>query len=154
MIRLYRSLDFFDKKNVLYDNEAFFLAIVNVDEFYGEFLDIIGKIDHAELLDMNTGMIRTPFGVCSKDYLSNGCKTVLNLVYLYRHRDKYTWVEALNATECGINAINVLIEFLDKTGYDIGIIIEHGDGMYDCKKSHYMVDNKIETEEIGLEWLV
>ena len=44
-------------------------------------------------------MFETPYGVCSKDYLSTGCKTVLNLIYIYRHRDEYGFVDAINATE-------------------------------------------------------
>lgn len=153
-IKLYRSYDFFNKENVLSDNEVFFLSKIKVSEFYEEFLEVMKEIDNAELLDKKTGMIKTPFGVCSKDYLSTGCKTVLNLIYLYRHKEEYQWVEAIDATECGINAISIIIDFLEKTEYDMNIILRHGDGLCNCKKSHYIIDNKIEVEEIGLEWLI
>lgn len=154
MIRLYRDLSFFDKEDVLYDNESFFKTTVEVSEFHDEFLEILNVIDNAKLLDINTGMIQTPFGVCSKDYLSTGCKTVLNLIYLYRHKGDYAWVKAINATECGVNAINEIVRFLEKTGYNIGIVIEHGDDMFLCKKSDYLIDNRVRTEDIGLDWLI
>lgn len=154
MIRLYRDLRFFNRDDVLFDNEAFFENTIEVSEFYGDFLKVMSIIDHAELLDIKTGMIKTPFGICSKDYLSTGCKTVLNLIYMYRHKDKYDWVKAINATECGINAINEVIIFLEKTGYDIGIVIEHGEDMFLCKESDYLIDDKLHVNKIGLEWFI
>lgn len=70
MIKLYRNLNFFDKTNVLYDNDGFFDTQVSVKEIYGDFLDVMSRIDHAKLLDMKTGTIKTLYGTCNEERLS------------------------------------------------------------------------------------
>lgn len=152
MIKLYRDLKFFDKDNVLYDNDGFFDTQVSVKEMYGDFLDVMKRIDHAKLLDMKTGTIKTPYGTCNREYLSSGCKTVLNAIYLYRHKERYQNKKAIYATECGANALEVLFEYVEKYNFDINIILEHCDNLMTCKERDYVIDGKLKSKSLAFYW--
>ncbi len=51
-----------------------------------EAAQIVKSIDNAELLDENTGLIKTPFGLASVNNLSTGCKTTLNVAFIKAFR--------------------------------------------------------------------
>lgn len=62
-------------------------------------------IDNAKLIDKRTGKIETPYGITDIKDLSTGCKTVLNYIFMVENPEMYSIVKAINATECGWNAL-------------------------------------------------
>lgn len=150
MVRLYRSLDFFDKKNVLYDNEGFFNGHLCGNNLSKRALEEMLKIDKAKLIDVRLSTIRTPFGVCHSRQLSSGCKTIINLIYIFEHKNEFNHIKAINATECGSNALDELFNLID-ADLDIGIILEHKNNLENCKDRDYIIDD---TERIkSLLWM-
>lgn len=142
LIKVYTSTSEINKKATLYDNDTFFDNRVNATEFTELEKGIIEHIDKAKIINANIGEIETPFGICSIKKLSTGCKTVLNYVWLSKHKDieNYKGIKYLYATECGWNALEELFKTADKINYDIGFIIEHSDGLYNCSKRDYLID--------------
>lgn len=141
MIKLFTSLDYFDKRNVIVDNDSFFINNIFTKCLSEKGLEIIKEIDKAEVLDKKTGAIKTPYGITSLNHLSTGCKTALNVLYLCEHPSDFPRILAVDATECGSNAIDVLLECLDQYDRDLSIIIEHNNDLYKCKERDYLVDN-------------
>ena len=152
MVKLFRSMKFFDDKDILYDNEIFFDTQVNMSEMYGDFLDIMMLIDNAKLIDKKLGTIETPYGICNRDCLSTGCKTALNIIFLDRHREEYKNKKAVNVTECGANALEVIFDYADKYNMNLSFILEHCDDLFECKERNYLIDNKIEVKSLGFYW--
>lgn len=142
MIRLYTSRKYFKLEELIIDNESFFsnnVAPITLDELS---LEVIGNIDKASMLDKRIGTIQTPYGITSVDSLSTGCKTVLNYLFLVNNKIEYDSIKAIDATECGWNAIEELFRMIETTKYDLGIIIEHNNKLYRCSDREYLVDNK------------
>lgn len=145
MVYLYKSIeDINNKSQILMDNEAFFKTRITAKEFGKLENEVIFNIDKAELLDKNVGTIKTPYGICSIENLSTGCKTVINAIFLYKHRNQepYCSLKYIYATECGYNALEELFRVVDENNYDIGIILEHSNELYNCSKRDYVVNNK------------
>lgn len=148
MIKIYKSLNFFPKKEVLYDNEGFFNNNISGRRLSGLSKKVMKKIDKAELIDVNLSTMQTPYGVCNIKYLSTGCKTVLNLIYIMEHRDKYNMIKAINATECGANALDVLFDVVEECNCNIGIVIEHTNELYNCRDRKYLIDDEREIDSL------
>jgi len=133
-------------EDVLYDNDSFFDNSVGIESLSQDSEYTMKLIDNATLRDKKTGTIVTPYGTCSVKSLSTGCKTVLNCIYLNENkeelREENLYFKAINATECGWNALEVLFDYVDKKEVDINIIVEHRDGLWRCSKRDYVVNNK------------
>lgn len=85
------------------DNESFFNLHVPLRDV-PNCRDIIQSIDEAKILDMDTGLVKTPFGLTDEYHLSTGCKTALNISYILNHPE--LGIKTVNITECGCNALN------------------------------------------------
>lgn len=114
MVKIYTSLEYFKKKEIIYDNEGFFNLRMCGNKLSNRALDKMLKVDNAKLIDIGLSTIKTPFGVCDLKCLSTGCKTVINAIYVLEHKNEFEHIKAINATECGYNAISVIIDFLEK----------------------------------------
>ena len=141
MIRIYRDRRKFKEENILLDNEAFFNNNVSPKNLNKASLRIMKDIDKADLIDSNIGTIQTPYGITSIDSLSTGCKTVINYIVIASNCEIYKDVKAICATECGWNALEELFEQIESMGYDIGVIIEHDNKLYNCSDRKYCIDD-------------
>lgn len=140
MIKLYTSLDYFNKNNVLYDNESFFKEMISSKELTDDELDVLWKIDKAKVVNAKLNKIETPYGICSLSDISTGCKTAINVMFIMKHREQFNRLEAINATECGVNALESIFQVIDKYNYDINIVVEHDDDIWECGKRDYLIN--------------
>lgn len=88
---------------------------------------ILKTIDNAEIVDAETDLIKTPFGLCSKEYLSNGCKTALVANWMKKNGITNYAVDAIS---CGCNALDIIYQVLDNTGI---CVIQYGLPTHTCK---------------------
>lgn len=151
MIKIYTSINYFNLENILYDNEGFFNNNINGKRLNDDSKEVIQRIDKSELIDINLSTIKTPYGICNIKYLSTGCKTVLNTIYIMEHKEEYENVEAINATECGWNALEVLFDILDRNSYNMALIIEHENDLYKCSERDYLING--EKQLRNLLWM-
>ena len=142
MIKLYTSKKYFQPEETITDNESFFNNSVSPIVLDDYSLEVIANIDKAILLDKKIGTIQTPYGITNIDSLSTGCKTVLNYIFLANNEVEYSSIKAIDATECGWNAIEELFKIIEIVKYDLGVIIEHNNKLYNCSDREYLVDNK------------
>ncbi len=141
MINIYTSTNYFDKKDIVINNESFFKNNITAKSFGILSIQVLKDIDSAELLDRDNGKIETPYGLAGLWDLSTGCKTALNLIFLLENPFIYPNVKAINATECGWNAIDKLFDIIEeKKDYHISIIIEHENELYKCRDRQYRID--------------
>ena len=113
MVRLYTSGKYFKDNEIIIDNDSFFNNNVS-----------------AKSLSENSIKV-----------LSTGCKTILNCIFLQENQKVYPTVRAINATECGKNALEQLFCYIDKTNMDIGIVLEHEDEIYECGNREYLIND-------------
>ncbi|MEH2928733.1 DUF4869 domain-containing protein [Candidatus Ventrimonas sp. KK005] len=151
MVKLYRSLSYFSMENILYDNEGFFNNNINGKRLSNLSKEAMQKVDKSELIDINLSTIKTPYGICNIKCLSTGCKTVLNTIYIMEHKEEYEYIKAVNATECGWNALEVLFDIVDRNDYNIGLIIEHMNELFNCNERRYLING--EKEIRNLLWM-
>lgn len=142
MVKIYTSKKYFRPEEILIDNESFFDNTVTAKSFDELSLDVIMNIDKAKLIDRNIGTIETPFGITSIDNVSTGCKAVLNYIYISNNKISYRDIKAIDATECGWNAIEELFKAIERKKYELGVIIEHDNKLFHCSDRDYLVDNK------------
>ena len=144
MIRLYSSDKYFSKEEMIVDNEAFFNNNISAKNLSEKSKDIMQNIDKAVLLDNKTGKIETPYGIASIKDLSTGCKTILNYIFITEHLETYPMVKAINATECGWNALEELFRYIECSSkeQDIDIIVEHDNDLYMCEDREYLVNGE------------
>ena len=135
-----------DTLSVLKDNEGFFIGEARFSKLDNRDFEIIKNIDHAELIDREHGVFKTPFGITDILHLSTGCKTALNVSQLLKD-NKYN-LQYVDLTECGVNAIKeiFLLDNADKFIY----IIRHCDRLYELPEMEYSV-NGIITTDVALE---
>jgi len=149
MIKIYTYINKLARESVVVDNEAFFGMNISARGLSNRSLEVMREIDRAELLDRRTGKIETPYGICGLEGLSTGCKTILNYIHITENRDKYKKVKAINATECGWNALDNLFRQLDTDNSDIIIVLEHTDDIELCEDRECLVNNKFRVTKIG-----
>ncbi len=142
MIKLYTSLDYFNKDNILFDNEAFFKEMISSKELADDELNILWEIDKAKIVNNKIDKIETPYGICSLKDISTGCKTAINIMFIMKHKEQFHKLEAINATECGVNALESIFQIVDKYNYDINIIVEHDDDIWECSKREYLINGE------------
>lgn len=141
MIRVFTSEEGFNPENIVEDNEAFFLTYFKMYRMGEDEIETIKKIDSAEIIDFDNGILKTPFGVTGIINLSTGCKTVLNYITIAKHREEFKDIRAINVTESGANAIEMIFEFMEKyKDESVDVILEHEDGLYKCKERDYLIN--------------
>lgn len=147
MINLYRDLSFFGENEVLDDPEMFFINRISASDLSPDSLRMLKIIDNATLLDIKSSKVETPFGICSIDDISTGCKVAVCVVYLNEHRKDFEAIKAVYATEAGVNALDCIFDYLEKTKFDIPIITEQED-IFDCKDRIYRVDGGLTVDSL------
>lgn len=149
MIKVYTNRELLGNRVILDEVDDFFNARVSSKQFDGNDETVISEIDNASVRDYKTGEIETPFGLTDINNLSSGCKTVLVYLYMKRHSDKYKDC-VLNVTGCGYNALESLFEQMDRLGDSSSILLLlHTDGLINCSKRKFLINNKYETDEIS-----
>lgn len=147
MIKLYTSEDFFDKKEILHDNEVFF-NIIPTKSYTKYFDNILLEVDNARIIDRRIGTVVTPFGSTSIRNVSTGCKTALNVVYL--HEVGNSQFKAVSLNECGLNALEAIFDYADLNSVAIAFILEHRNKTSKCKKRDYFINGVKHVDNIGL----
>lgn len=154
MVNLYKSTKYFNKNEIMDNPEMFFINRISSKDLSDDSIKVMHTIDKAVLLDKSTGKIQTPFGICSIEDLSTGCKIAICIIYLNEHRDRFSQIKAVNATEAGVNALDSLFDYIEKNNFNIGIITEQED-IFDCKdriykiNGKYMVDSLLTMHKVG-----
>ena len=148
MVRIWTLKDKLSLNEVLVNNESFFNINISSKEFNYTDIEIIKNIDNAELIDKNTGEIRTPYGLTSIRNLSTGCKTVLNFIYINSTRNKYEQIKAIDVTECGWNALEELFSLYEKINSDTILILRHQNGLFNCKERKYLINDEFEITDL------
>lgn len=124
------------------DNESFFNNNVTAKDFTDDSIKIMMDIDKAKLLDASTGKIETPYGICNIENLSSGCKTILNYYFIKSFPKLYPNIKAINAVECGWNALEELFKAVEKNKDKIEVLLQHNNDVYNCKEREYCIDGK------------
>ena len=137
MINITRKMP---ESNFIKDIESMFNLHINSKDFDEDDLNSIRVIDNAEVLDLTTGLIKTPYGLTSIKDLSTGCKTVL--VYNYCRKNNINKV--INITEGGANALNVLFELMSKHNDSNTIVyLGHRNLLETIKSFEFNVDGRL-----------
>ena len=149
MIKISTVRNKYNIDEILINNESFFNNNISSKEFTQNEIDIIRKIDNAEILDRNTGEIRTPYGLTSIRNLSTGCKTILNFIYINSASNKYSQIKAIEITECGWNALEELFSQYEKINSKIDLVLRHQNGLYNCTERNYLIDDEYEISDLS-----
>lgn len=96
-------------ENYIRGVDAEFDVMIKARMFNNLSLEVMKKVDNAELLDKNLGTIKTPYGITDITHLSTGCKTVL--LYLNMPDEDKNCI--LNISQAGPNALEVLFDCVD-----------------------------------------
>lgn len=59
MVKIYTSLEYFKKKEIIYDNEGFFNLRMCGNKLSNRALDKMLKVDNAKLIDIGLSTIKT-----------------------------------------------------------------------------------------------
>ena len=140
MVNIYTDYKKYDKGTIILDNDAYFDENVVANTFGELENNIIKNVDYAEVLDFNTGTIKTPRGIGALEDLSTGCKTILNYVYI--QKNNIDNIKAIDASHCGSNALEVLFSTVETLGSPIDIVLRHKDELFRCKERDYVIDGK------------
>ena len=140
MIRIFTEYDKYKKETIILDNDAYFDENVVTCTFDDLEKEILKKIDNAEIVDANIGTIRTPRGIGTSEDLSTGCKTVLNYIYLYKNKSND--IQAVDISQCGANALEVLFSTMEKINYSVDLVLRHKDELFKCGEREYLINDK------------
>lgn len=125
---------------VISDIESFFLRRVFARDYTDIDLDVMRRIDGAELIDKNRGTITTKLATTSINFLSTGCKTVLVYLYIQRNIEQHSDV-IIDITECGANALEVLFDVATRfENNKITFLLRHANGLYKVSDREYRVN--------------
>ena len=150
MIRIYRKSDRFQDNSIIRDNESFFRNNISPQFFDKECENLMYSIDRAEIIDIKNGAIKTPYGITSIYSLSTGCKTAINVYYVFKNPNIYRELVAVDLTECGYNAIDTIFDLCEKYNINIKFTLEHCNDLYKCKDREYCIDDKEIIESLSL----
>lgn len=108
MINISTDYSIENRQNYLCENNAYFKTITSNYEFTEEYWEIIKKIDGATI--KNDKEINGKFGTTFLTNISAGTKTLLNILHMIHFNEKC----AIDISSCGDNAIDVLVDILNK----------------------------------------
>lgn len=148
MIKLYKSKSYFAVDEIILDNNAFFDNNISARMMDDTSIQLMQRIDGAELLDARNGKIETPYGITDISDLSLGCKTAINFIFVKNNRGLYPNIKAIDATECGWNALEELFTVIENDNSDIAIIIEHDNDLFNCSERNYYVNGGIKIQSL------
>jgi len=150
MLKLYTDRSKFDKRRVLFNNDAVFNAYTHKKKF--------DKIDHALMLKYDGAVIvgkndiatpvTTKYGFTDITKLSTGLKTLLNL----RNMNALTQYDVIDITEAGKNVISDIFSYAEQM--NIPVILSHADLPKLDGQSILVNDAKEVTEELELFQLI
>lgn len=132
----------YKEDELIKDNESFFNNNVTAKSFNKNSIKIMMNIDNAKLIDVHTGKIETPYGICSIEDLSSGCKTVLNYYFIKSFPNLYPNIKAINAIECGYNALEELFKAIEHNEDTIEVLLQHDNKVHNCADRTYNIDGK------------
>ncbi len=142
VVKLYTDISKFSALPIVDDCEATFRALVTAKYFTNIDLDVMWRIDSAKLMDRNTGLVKTSFGLTTINNLSTGCKTAL----LYLHLGRKGSPVVLSLLECGWNAMDVIFSLQQ---YDcVKMYIQHEDGLINCARRNYLINDEISIDDL------
>lgn len=130
----------YKEDELIRDNESFFNNNVTAKSFTEDSIKAMMSIDKAILLDASTGKIETPYGICSIESLSSGCKTVLNYYFIKSFPNLYPNIKAISANECGCNALEELFKAIENIEDKIEVLLQHDNKTYNCSDRTYRID--------------
>lgn len=144
VVSIYSTSNLLNRREIIMDCESFFDARISTMKMSKDSIEAMYAIDKAEIVDKKLGTIKTPIGVCSRKDLSSGCKTVLSYIYVVENYADFNGIKAVDATECGWNALEQLFKYIEKHRTTrVAVVIEHGDELYKCGNRNYIVDGVV-----------
>ena len=150
MLILYTDRSKFDKRRVLFNNDAVFDVYTHKKLFDDTDRAFMLKYDGAEIVGDNdiTAPVTTKYGFTDITKLSTGLKTLLNL----RNMPAMTQYDAIDVTEAGKNVISDIFYYAEKM--DIPVILCHAD-LPKLSGQRVLVDGVKEvSEELELHRLI
>jgi len=120
LIRIYTHWEDLNKAPYsIYSNDATFRGFGKRPEIYTQYVrDVMLKVDKTILLDANTGLVKTPSGITTVDFLSTGCKTIINAICCLKFNNTPV---IINANDCSPKALSELFRVAD--GQDIKLLL-------------------------------
>lgn len=146
MIDIYTSYEKIDRNAAILDPEAYFNGFITSSDFDELDNEAMHKIDGAELLDKDTGTVKTPRGITSIDSLSTGCKTAITYLHMLRHLDG--GYDSIDVSGCGYNALDYIFDIASKSEKRIKLILRHRDDVFRCKRHRYEIDGEREIDDL------
>lgn len=136
MIRLYTDMTLLNGKHFIRGVDATFNIQITGSILDDIDIQVMKDIDNAVLLDAKLGTIKTPYGICSIESLSTGCKCII----LARHLVKDGYHGVLNVSECGASALSVLCNYVDNT--DVCLFLSHLNNLMYGLSYEFLVNDK------------
>lgn len=139
MIRIYC-----DKRECIQPLDAYFNTRVSLKDFDDTCKKYMMEIDGAEILDMEAECVKTPHGICGKEHLSTGLKTVV-VVYLLIKKGENAIV---SIDECGENAMSIIFELADKQKEQTVALELHHDCICEDKEYKFLLNDTKVCDDI------
>jgi hypothetical protein len=133
-----------------FSNDQYF-SNVRVDrEFLARHEQVMREVDGVKEIDCQSLQIVTPFGACSIDCLSTGCKTLLNVLFL---KEKRPYSALVNVTEVGGNVLQRICK--EVAGTRISLYLRYifvPDGLRLLNEDNEDKENNRQPGEEGLRY--
>lgn len=131
-------------RTVIYSNDKAFRKLKYNTGFINRYSNIIYDVDRAIIIDDKLLKIQTPYGITSVDDLSTGCKTLLNICYIFEAYEENDTRAVVNVNECGNNILEKIFDIVE--GTSIYLYISHDTTAVDDRHKFILNGSKLEDE--------
>lgn len=131
MIKIY-----YNRQADISEVDAYFDLNISFEDFDNNCDKYMYMIDKAKRCTDTIDGVLTKYGLCSKDDLSTGLKTLLTIYVLKRQGKVFT----INVDGCGSNVLSEIFNLVDNS--KVGLIINHV-GIPSSGEHTFIVNNKI-----------
>lgn len=137
MIKLYTSEKYFEAgKELIYLNDNLFDGTMYERTFTSEDIEVMLRIDRAEVIDMKLREIRTPYGLTNFSNLSTGCKTLINIMHA---KPEENFVISLNG--CSYEILDIIFNYMEEHQSTQALYITTAE-ISKCIDREFIVDNQ------------
>jgi len=125
MVRIYSEEKIQETEyKLIGDIKSYFDRKISINKLNEEEKKALLDVDNAVIENLEYELVRTPFGVTSKEHLSSGLKTALvamHVARLVKNSDKYV---AINVISCGENALGYAMRAAEKSNDNLVLVQE------------------------------